>query len=69
MLVSAVGAFQWKGGYQEYFPDYSFQTGSEHDSYLGENFFETTKYRRHVNLKSIYSIHQTQLRSCMLFNY
>ncbi len=37
--MSAVGAFQWKGGYQEYFPDYSFQTGSEHDSYLGEAFF------------------------------
>ncbi|XP_058650236.1 integrin alpha-X-like isoform X2 [Onychostoma macrolepis] len=35
VLVSAVGAFQWKGGYQEYFPDFSFQTGSEHESYLG----------------------------------
>ncbi|XP_026133267.1 integrin alpha-X-like [Carassius auratus] len=35
VLVSAVGAFQWKGGFQEYFPDYSFQTGREHESYLG----------------------------------
>ncbi|XP_056102017.1 integrin alpha-X-like [Rhinichthys klamathensis goyatoka] len=35
VLLSAVGAFQWKGGYQEYLPDYSFLTGSEHDSYLG----------------------------------
>ncbi|XP_067225182.1 integrin alpha-M-like [Chanodichthys erythropterus] len=35
MLMSAVGAFQWKGGYKEYLPDYSFQTGTEHESYLG----------------------------------
>ncbi|XP_059386405.1 integrin alpha-X-like [Carassius carassius] len=35
VLMSAVGAFQWKGGYQEYFPHGSFQTGSEHESYLG----------------------------------
>ncbi|XP_077061883.1 integrin alpha-X-like, partial [Siphateles boraxobius] len=35
VLLSAVGAFQWKGGYQEYLPEDSFQTGSEHDSYLG----------------------------------
>ncbi len=38
MLVSAVGAFQWKGGYQEYFPDSSFHRGIEHESYLGEDF-------------------------------
>lgn len=37
VLMSAVGAFQWKGGYQEYLPDYSFQTGIEHESYLGED--------------------------------
>ncbi|KAF4107026.1 integrin alpha-M-like [Onychostoma macrolepis] len=35
VLVSAVGAFQWKGGYQEYFPDSSFQKGIVHESYLG----------------------------------
>uniref|UniRef100_A0A8C1L274 VWFA domain-containing protein n=1 Tax=Cyprinus carpio TaxID=7962 RepID=A0A8C1L274_CYPCA len=34
VLMSAVGAFQWKGGYQEY-PTGSFQTGNEHESYLG----------------------------------
>ncbi len=38
MLVSAVGAFQWKGGYQEYFPDSSFHRGIKHESYLGEDF-------------------------------
>uniref|UniRef100_A0A673GA64 Integrin alpha-X-like n=1 Tax=Sinocyclocheilus rhinocerous TaxID=307959 RepID=A0A673GA64_9TELE len=31
----AVGAFQWKGGYQEYVPSSSFQTGNKHESYLG----------------------------------
>ncbi|XP_016120025.1 integrin alpha-X-like, partial [Sinocyclocheilus grahami] len=35
VLVSAVGAFQWKGGYQEYVPSSSFQTGNKHESYLG----------------------------------
>ncbi|XP_050960962.1 integrin alpha-X-like, partial [Labeo rohita] len=35
VLLSAVGAFQWKGGYEEYFPNGSFQTGNEHESYLG----------------------------------
>ncbi|XP_050979757.1 integrin alpha-X-like [Labeo rohita] len=35
VLVSAVGAFQWKGGYQEYFPNSSFRRGIEHESYLG----------------------------------
>lgn len=37
VLLSAPGAFQWKGGYQEYpeSPMRSFQAGSEHDSYLG----------------------------------
>uniref|UniRef100_A0A8C1YM02 Integrin, alpha M (complement component 3 receptor 3 subunit) n=1 Tax=Cyprinus carpio TaxID=7962 RepID=A0A8C1YM02_CYPCA len=41
----AVGAFQWKGGFQEYFPDYSFQTGSEHESYLGYSMAVATVSR------------------------
>ncbi|XP_072524110.1 integrin alpha-M [Salminus brasiliensis] len=38
VLLSAVGAYQWKGGYQRYSrgsPYGEFQAGSEHDSYLG----------------------------------
>ncbi|KAL7857333.1 hypothetical protein SRHO_G00162320 [Serrasalmus rhombeus] len=37
VILSAVGAYQWKGGFQEYSPgrNYEFQQGSEHDSYLG----------------------------------
>ncbi|XP_036417041.1 integrin alpha-X-like [Colossoma macropomum] len=37
VVLSAVGAFQWKGGFQEYSAGraYEFQQGSEHDSYLG----------------------------------
>ncbi|KAL6474960.1 hypothetical protein MHYP_G00160000 [Metynnis hypsauchen] len=37
VILSAVGAYQWKGGYQEYSSGrpYQFQQGSEHDSYLG----------------------------------
>ncbi|KAK7134267.1 hypothetical protein R3I93_017622 [Phoxinus phoxinus] len=38
MIMTAVGAFQWKGGYQLYKPNDKsdvFQAGSEHDSYLG----------------------------------
>ncbi|XP_067285781.1 integrin alpha-X-like [Pseudorasbora parva] len=38
MIMTAVGAFQWKGGYQLYKPNAisdDFQAGSEHDSYLG----------------------------------
>lgn len=59
--MSAVGAFQWKGGFQEYFPDYSFQTGSEHESYLGEAFFETTKYRIHeFKVSFFYASNTTQ---------
>ncbi|XP_051770706.1 integrin alpha-X-like [Ctenopharyngodon idella] len=42
VLMSAVGAFQWKGGYQEYLPDYSFQTGTEHESYLGYSLATAT---------------------------
>lgn len=42
MIMTAVGAFQWKGGYQLYKPNDKsdvFQAGSEHDSYLGEISF------------------------------
>ncbi|XP_035389155.1 integrin alpha-M-like [Electrophorus electricus] len=38
IIMSVVGAFQWKGGYQEYNSheeNISFHTGSDHDSYLG----------------------------------
>uniref|UniRef100_A0AAU6SI68 CD11b n=1 Tax=Ctenopharyngodon idella TaxID=7959 RepID=A0AAU6SI68_CTEID len=38
MIMTAVGAFQWKGGYQLYKPNDNsavFQAGTEHDSYLG----------------------------------
>ncbi|XP_048027531.1 integrin alpha-M-like [Megalobrama amblycephala] len=45
VLMSAVGAFQWKGGYQEYLPDYSFQTGTEHESYLGYSMAIATMSR------------------------
>ncbi|KAK9965087.1 hypothetical protein ABG768_004196 [Culter alburnus] len=45
VLMSAVGAFQWKGGYQEYLPDYSFQTGIEHESYLGYSMAIATMSR------------------------
>ncbi|XP_065109475.1 integrin alpha-X isoform X2 [Paramisgurnus dabryanus] len=35
VLLSAVGAYQWKGGYEEYYSNTGFQVGSEHESYLG----------------------------------
>ncbi|XP_067225484.1 integrin alpha-X-like [Chanodichthys erythropterus] len=38
MIMTAVGAFQWKGGYLLYKPNDNstvFQAGTEHDSYLG----------------------------------
>ncbi|XP_055057258.2 integrin alpha-M [Misgurnus anguillicaudatus] len=35
VLLNAVGANQWKGGYEEYNSNTSFQVGSEHESYLG----------------------------------
>ncbi|KAL1263910.1 hypothetical protein QQF64_004265, partial [Cirrhinus molitorella] len=38
IIMTAVGAFQWKGGYQMYTQNNelnAFQAGSEHDSYLG----------------------------------
>lgn len=41
--MSAVGAFQWKGGYQEYnsgVPS-DFQKGNSNDSYLGKNPLKT----------------------------
>lgn len=61
MLLSVVGAFQWKGGYQEYLPDLSFQTGTEHESYLGEAFLEHLKHRRHeFRVIFLYSPNTTQ---------
>ncbi|XP_066521286.1 integrin alpha-X-like [Hoplias malabaricus] len=44
VILSAVGAYQWKGGYQEYTSGqlYAFQQGSEHDSYLGYSMTVTT---------------------------
>nr|XP_055033077.1 integrin alpha-X-like [Misgurnus anguillicaudatus] len=35
VLLSAVGAYQWKGGYEQYNPNTGFQVGSDHESYLG----------------------------------
>lgn len=59
--MSAVGAFQWKGGYQEYLPDYSFQTGTEHESYLGEAFLKHLKHRRReFTVIFFYSANRTQ---------
>ncbi|XP_056102019.1 integrin alpha-M-like [Rhinichthys klamathensis goyatoka] len=54
MIMTAVGAFQWKGGYQLYKNDISdqsfkpnsvFQAGSEHDSYLGYSLTIATMSR------------------------
>ncbi|XP_056325962.1 integrin alpha-X-like [Danio aesculapii] len=48
MIMTAVGAFQWKGGYQLYKPNEQsnvFQAGSEHDSYLGYSLAISTTYR------------------------
>ncbi|KAG1933411.1 integrin alpha-M-like [Pimephales promelas] len=55
MIMTAVGAFQWKGGYQLYktndISDQSFksnslfQAGSEHDSYLGYSLTIATIFR------------------------
>ncbi|KAL1263791.1 hypothetical protein QQF64_004146, partial [Cirrhinus molitorella] len=45
VLMSAVGAFQWKGGYQEYFPNSSFTKGNEHESYLGYSMAVATVAR------------------------
>jgi len=63
MIMTAVGAFQWKGGYQLYktndISDQSFksnslfQAGSEHDSYLGENrdlFFDCVNQYKSVKI-------------------
>ncbi|XP_076856842.1 integrin alpha-X-like isoform X1 [Brachyhypopomus gauderio] len=55
IILSAVGAFQWKGGYQEYNSlgqaSSSFQNGSEHDSYLGYSMaVGRTQYDRYVIL-------------------
>ncbi|XP_051770688.1 integrin alpha-X-like isoform X19 [Ctenopharyngodon idella] len=48
MIMTAVGAFQWKGGYQLYKPNdtsVDFQAGSGHDSYLGYSLAIATTYR------------------------
>ncbi|XP_056325963.1 integrin alpha-M-like [Danio aesculapii] len=45
VLMSAVGAFQWKGGYQESSQEDSFQTGSEHESYQGYSMAVATVSR------------------------
>ncbi|XP_076844021.1 integrin alpha-M-like isoform X2 [Brachyhypopomus gauderio] len=55
IILSAVGAFQWKGGYQEYNSlgqaSSSFQNGSEHDSYLGYSMaVGRTRYDTYVIL-------------------
>lgn len=47
--MSAVGAFQWKGGYQDYSSGSSFQTGSEHESYQGE-VKKPLKYIKHIDV-------------------
>ncbi|TRY74202.1 hypothetical protein DNTS_004367 [Danionella cerebrum] len=35
LLMSVVGAYQWKGGYKEYIHEGTLQTGTEHESYQG----------------------------------
>ncbi|XP_051968163.1 integrin alpha-M-like isoform X2 [Xyrauchen texanus] len=35
VLLSTVGAYQWKGGFEEYVQTNHFHSGTEHDSYLG----------------------------------
>ncbi|XP_057214168.1 integrin alpha-X-like [Triplophysa rosa] len=40
VLVSVPGAFQWKGGYEEYSSSNVFKAGIEHDSYLGYSMAE-----------------------------
>ncbi|KAI2645571.1 Integrin alpha-M [Labeo rohita] len=48
MIMTAVGAFQWKGGYQLYTQNNQlnvFQVGSEHDSYLGYSLAIATMSR------------------------
>ncbi|XDV45076.1 hypothetical protein PO909_013241 [Leuciscus waleckii] len=48
MIMTAVGAFQWKGGYQLYKPNDKsdvFQAGREHDSYLGYSLAIATMSR------------------------
>ncbi|XP_058649695.1 integrin alpha-X-like isoform X2 [Onychostoma macrolepis] len=47
IIMTAVGAFQWKGGYQLYTQNDQlnvFQAGSEHDSYLGYSLAITTMF-------------------------
>ncbi|KAF5891662.1 integrin alpha-M-like, partial [Clarias magur] len=51
IIMSAVGAFQWKGGYQEYnnrgAPVNSFQKGNGIDSYLGYSMTVAKRNRRY----------------------
>uniref|UniRef100_A0A8C1CTR7 Integrin, alpha M (complement component 3 receptor 3 subunit), tandem duplicate 1 n=1 Tax=Cyprinus carpio carpio TaxID=630221 RepID=A0A8C1CTR7_CYPCA len=47
IIMTAVGAFQWKGGYQLYTKNDQlnvFQAGSEHDSYLGYSLAIATAF-------------------------
>ncbi|KAL1263911.1 hypothetical protein QQF64_004266 [Cirrhinus molitorella] len=47
IIMTAVGAFQWKGGYQMYTQNNQlnvFQAGSEHDSYLGYSLAIATMF-------------------------
>ncbi|TRY74198.1 hypothetical protein DNTS_004364 [Danionella cerebrum] len=48
IIMTAVGAYQWKGGYQVFKPNdkpNAFQAGNEHDSYLGYSLAVATVYR------------------------
>uniref|UniRef100_A0AAY5EWV3 VWFA domain-containing protein n=1 Tax=Electrophorus electricus TaxID=8005 RepID=A0AAY5EWV3_ELEEL len=57
IIMSTVGAFQWKGGYEEYNSHrqtISFHTGSNHDSYVAEkplisNIPDTLTKNRHMS--------------------
>ncbi|KAK2876898.1 hypothetical protein Q8A67_020994 [Cirrhinus molitorella] len=47
LIMTAVGAFQWKGGYQMYTQNNqlnAFEAGSEHDSYLGYSLAIATMF-------------------------
>ncbi|XP_051522503.1 integrin alpha-X-like isoform X3 [Myxocyprinus asiaticus] len=49
LILSAVGAFQGKGGYQEYYQNghsSDFQEGNEYDSYLGYSMTIATRSRK-----------------------
>ncbi|KAI4884526.1 hypothetical protein NFI96_020494, partial [Prochilodus magdalenae] len=70
VILSAVGAYQWKGGYQEYKSGqpYKFQSGSEHDSYLGYSMTVATWDQEYAVLgaprhKHIGAVVMTSLRT------